>query len=197
MAEPIIRAPELRPYPKAVVQSFLDWGILIEAGVPETVTCDHPCHKCDEDLILQRDGKGFVALCPLNEWPATPMTADKVSIFKVSVDRLGRTLQRQNRFEGRFERFDERLYYLGTQAFGPRRVAFVLFLRADREAKPALLSLKSRLPGTPGRVIVLTPTASVQDVDFLGQLRAPASLCSQWKGISRARTRWSWTMPGA
>lgn len=170
MAEPILRAAELQPYPKAAIQPFVEWGILTEVGAPEGVTCYHPCHKCDEDLILQRDGKAFVALCPLNEWPAMPMTAEEVGIFKVSVDQLGRTLQRQNRFQGRFEQFDERLYSLGGQLVGQRRLAFVLFVRADREAKSVLLSLRDRLPGAPDRLIVFTPTASIQDVDMLRQL---------------------------
>ena len=167
---PIIRAQELKAYPKTVVQPFIDCGILIEAGAPEAVTCYHPCYKCDEDLILQRDGRAFSALCPLNEWAATPMTADDVGIFRVSVDQLGRTLQRQNRFQGRFEQFDERLYYLGNQALGQKRLAFVLFVRASQEAKSALLSLWNRLPGAPDQVVVLTLTASVQDLDLLGQL---------------------------
>jgi hypothetical protein len=170
VAEPIIRAVELKPYPQAAIRPFVEWGILTEAGAPEGVTCYHPCHKCDEDLILQRDGKAFTALCPLNEWPATPMTADEVGVFKVSVDQLGRTLQRQNRFQGRFEQFDERLYSLGSQVVGPKRLAFVLFVRADQEAKSVLLSLKDRLPGAPDRAIVFTPTASIQDVDMLRQL---------------------------
>ncbi len=98
------------------------------------------------------------------------MTAEEVGVFKVSVDQLGRALQRQNRFQGRFEQFDERLYSLGSQALGPKRLAFVLFVRADREAKSVLLSLKDRLPGTSDRLIVFTPTASIQDVDMLRQL---------------------------
>ena len=170
VAEPIIRAPELTPFPKATIQPFLEWGILTEVDAPEGVTCYHPCHKCDDDLILQRDGKAFTALCPLNEWPPTPMTADEVGIFKVSVEQLGRVLQRQNRFQGRFEQFDERLYSLGSQLLGPTRLAFVLFVRADREAKSILRSLKDRLPGAPDRLIVFTPTASIQDVDMLRQL---------------------------
>ncbi len=169
---PIIRAQELRAFPRTAVKPFIDWGILIEAGAPEAVTCYHPCHKCDEDLSLQRDGRAFVALCPLNEWPATPMAADEVGIFKVSIDQFARTLRQHNRWNGEVVAVDEHLYSLGWTFHDAKRVAMVLFIRAEQEAKAVLLSLGQRLPGRWSHIVVLTPTASVRELDFLGQLEA-------------------------